>query len=51
MEDLVMMHYFLGLEVWKMKRCREIIWHDGMQILGHPDGIELLNLTWQPTID
>ena len=34
------MNYFQGLEDWKEKRCHKVIWHDGIQILRHPDGIE-----------
>ena len=40
MKNLGTMNYFLGLVLWKRKRCRKFIWHDGIQILGHPDGIK-----------
>ena len=52
MKDLGMMHYFLGMEVWRnvdwnLHRIREVysrdpkeVWDDGLQGYGHTYGIE-----------
>ena len=59
MKDLGLMHYFLGLEIWKKKLRRNLsqpgkvcsrdikkCWYVGMQIHGHTHGLQPEAVSW-----